>query len=334
MDNLAIIIPIYREPLALMKQAEKVFSKFNVYWVIHHHDFKTMENAKSVKGTANIIVCMSDSHKKADMVNYAVNAMDKKYISVFDIDNIPSDKFFDKCFEAIEEGYDLAFGVPYTHNTGRFLPDCKMIEEKQWNFSLKNMCQVYANGYAPIVGSGFVCLRDKFIKAGFSSDTVTEDADMTMQWTKLGYKVKLIDEMFTGETPTNLFNTLMQRARWYKGTLQSLFKHKDLREKNDMLFTVYAWTILSPILTFFICAKYLLLLLPIGLWVIPMLFLFLFQDFEYQHWCLRRNHGYLKRSESYKWIVLALIGLIVPFIAIFEYFFMPNVWHLTRKKGI
>ncbi|HEX3102290.1 MAG TPA: glycosyltransferase, partial [Pyrinomonadaceae bacterium] len=62
---------------------------------------------------------------------------------------------------------------------------------------------------------------------GFSSDTLAEDQDLTIQVRKLGYKIGY-EEAAIGltEAPDSLRNLAKQRFRWSFGTLQCMWKHK------------------------------------------------------------------------------------------------------------
>ncbi len=63
---------------------------------------------------------------------------------------------------------------------------------------------------------------------GFSSDTLAEDQDLTIQVRKLGYSIGY-EELAIGltEAPDSLRNLAKQRFRWSYGTLQCMWKHKD-----------------------------------------------------------------------------------------------------------
>ncbi len=63
---------------------------------------------------------------------------------------------------------------------------------------------------------------------GFSSDTLAEDQDLTIQVRKLGYHIGY-EESAIGltEAPDSLRNLAKQRFRWSYGTLQCMWKHKN-----------------------------------------------------------------------------------------------------------
>ena len=64
---------------------------------------------------------------------------------------------------------------------------------------------------------------------GFSLDTLAEDTDLTLCLHKNGYRVDYApDAVAWTEAPESLATLAKQRFRWAFGTLQCLFKHKDL----------------------------------------------------------------------------------------------------------
>jgi cellulose synthase/poly-beta-1,6-N-acetylglucosamine synthase-like glycosyltransferase/peptidoglycan/xylan/chitin deacetylase (PgdA/CDA1 family) len=73
---------------------------------------------------------------------------------------------------------------------------------------------------------------------GFSTDTLAEDQDLTLQIRKLGYEIGY-EETAIGwtEAPHTLRQLAKQRYRWGYGTLQCLWKHRDalLRPKYGTL---------------------------------------------------------------------------------------------------
>jgi cellulose synthase/poly-beta-1,6-N-acetylglucosamine synthase-like glycosyltransferase len=63
---------------------------------------------------------------------------------------------------------------------------------------------------------------------GFSSDTLAEDQDLTLQIRKLGYKIGYEEGAIAWtEAPATLRMLARQRFRWGYGTLQCLWKHRD-----------------------------------------------------------------------------------------------------------
>jgi peptidoglycan-N-acetylglucosamine deacetylase len=84
---------------------------------------------------------------------------------------------------------------------------------------------------------------------GISSDTVAEDADLTVAIRRLGWRVSYDEEAIAWtEAPETANALIRQRFRWTFGTLQSFWKHRDtlLRPKYGTL----GWIALPNIFVF------------------------------------------------------------------------------------
>ena len=64
---------------------------------------------------------------------------------------------------------------------------------------------------------------------GISTDTLAEDTDLTLALHRLGWRVRYAPRALAWtETPESLADLIRQRFRWGFGTLQCLWKHRDL----------------------------------------------------------------------------------------------------------
>src|SRR5262249_56055623 len=62
---------------------------------------------------------------------------------------------------------------------------------------------------------------------GYHTDTVAEDADLTMALLQRGYRVQYQDlALAYTEAPVNANGLMRQRFRWSFGILQSVWKHR------------------------------------------------------------------------------------------------------------
>jgi peptidoglycan-N-acetylglucosamine deacetylase len=82
---------------------------------------------------------------------------------------------------------------------------------------------------------------------GFHTDTVAEDADLTMALLRNGYRVEYEDlALAFTEAPTNARSLMRQRFRWSFGILQAVFKHRCVFARKGVL----GWIALPNILIF------------------------------------------------------------------------------------
>jgi cellulose synthase/poly-beta-1,6-N-acetylglucosamine synthase-like glycosyltransferase/peptidoglycan/xylan/chitin deacetylase (PgdA/CDA1 family) len=95
--------------------------------------------------------------------------------------------------------------------------------------------------------------REAVLRAGgFSGDTLAEDCDLTLGLHRMGWRVTQDDVARADtEAPETLDALLKQRVRWTFGTIQAIFKHKNmlLRPRFGLLGTVtLPWSAVSVVL--------------------------------------------------------------------------------------
>jgi cellulose synthase/poly-beta-1,6-N-acetylglucosamine synthase-like glycosyltransferase/peptidoglycan/xylan/chitin deacetylase (PgdA/CDA1 family)/spore germination protein YaaH len=81
----------------------------------------------------------------------------------------------------------------------------------------------------------------------FHTDTVAEDADLTMALLRRGYRVKYEDRALAyTEAPVNASGLMRQRFRWSFGILQAVYKHRETFARKGAL----GWVALPNIVVF------------------------------------------------------------------------------------
>ncbi|MFB6211180.1 MAG: glycosyltransferase family 2 protein [Halobacteriales archaeon] len=70
----------------------------------------------------------------------------------------------------------------------------------------------------------------------FDGDTLTEDRDATVKILKAGYETRAIDAICYTEAPETWMDLYNQRLRWYRGSVQTLLKHRDVFRRPDFGF--------------------------------------------------------------------------------------------------
>ena len=82
---------------------------------------------------------------------------------------------------------------------------------------------------------------------GYQTDTVAEDADLTMALLRRGYRVEYEDRALAyTEAPINAHGLMRQRFRWSFGILQAVFKHRKVFARKGAL----GWVALPNIVVF------------------------------------------------------------------------------------
>lgn len=115
--------------------------------------------------------------------------------------------------------------------------------------------RAYAAWNCITVLPGAICAvrREALVKlGGFSTDTLAEDTDLTLALHRLGHRIEYAPKAIAWtEAPESFLTLAKQRFRWAFGTLQCLWKHRDLlfSSQNKAL----GWFSLPSIWLFQIC---------------------------------------------------------------------------------
>jgi cellulose synthase/poly-beta-1,6-N-acetylglucosamine synthase-like glycosyltransferase len=344
--SLAILVPIWKEPSRLLKQNLELFShiqypgRCQVYWVFHHQDEKTIQEARILAKSFGIVISPKEKHLKASNLNFAVDQVPEDIISVFDVDDMFSENYFVDGVKMLLEHPEIRLcsgSGSISNKNASLLTRCQEMERVEWNFIWQHMIYKVSGGWGPVPGSGFIMWKKDLLEiGGLSEETVTEDIDLLIRLMKAGKKIGYFDGTYFMEAPTSLFVMMRQRARWYKGTLQLFKTHPDLKQANPMLHQTYLWTLSAQALTLLRLAKYpFVFACNIGIaWQVFLVFLFLVADLEIPHWEMVKRHGLLSRKNSYSMAVLDLVTLFVPLIALIDYWRRPLYWYKTPKRGV
>ena len=104
-------------------------------------------------------------------------------------------------------------------------------------------------GAVSVVPGAIGAWRTAYVRdaAGYHTDTVAEDADLTMALLQRGYRVEYEDRALAyTEAPTNANGLMRQRFRWSFGILQAVYKHREAFARKGVL----GWVALPNIIVF------------------------------------------------------------------------------------
>lgn len=93
-------------------------------------------------------------------------------------------------------------------------------------------------GTVVVIPGAFGAFRRRVIEGvgRFDNDTLTEDRDATVKVLKEGYRAEAIDAGCLTEAPETWTDLYKQRLRWYRGTVQTILKHRDVFHRPDLGF--------------------------------------------------------------------------------------------------
>lgn len=138
---------------------------------------------------------------------------------------------------------------------------------------------------------------------GYHTDTVAEDADLTMALLQAGYKVEYEDRAIAyTEAPTNASGLMRQRFRWSFGILQAVYKHRKATVREGAL----GWIAIPNIIVFQI-------LLPL---VSPFIdIMFAVGALKYLLWDKQFHPDTADPASFQKLILYFVLFLVIDFIA-------------------
>ncbi len=102
--------------------------------------------------------------------------------------------------------------------------------EYMYSFNL-DRCAYDALSCITVVPGAVCAMRKSAVRhaGGISMDTLAEDTDLTLALHKMGYKIRYASAALAWtEAPETIKGLFKQRIRWVYGTLQCLWKHRDM----------------------------------------------------------------------------------------------------------
>ena len=228
----------------------------DVYVVADNCTDKTADIARAKN--AHVLERFDEKHKgKGFALKYFFENIDIKGYDaycIFDADNTASRDFIAEMNSHINCGEKIIQGFRCVSNpTENAVSACYTL---YFSFIMKYYMRArYNRGLSCIVsGTGFVFTRE-LIENGWNTNTVTEDAEFSIQNIIKGDKVALAENaIFYDEQPTSFSASITQRHRWTVGTVQLLKSYtqpllnagKNAEEKHLCLDT-FMFLVMAPV---------------------------------------------------------------------------------------
>lgn len=354
-----ILLPLFKEDYAItrllnsIKNLDYPKTKLDVILIVEQYDRKTLKFLKSQDlDSFYQIISVPKSHPqtKPKACSYALRFAKGKYLTIYDVEDIPDKDQLLKAVEMFRASPDnvvcLQSKLNYYNRTDNILSKLFSIEYSIWfDYLLKGLEKT--DTPIPLGGtSNHFKLKVLRKLKGWDPYNVAEDADIGYSLAKAGYKTKILDSMTMEESPIRLKTWLYQRARWIKGHLQTYIVHlrtmPQLRKhcgiNGVMGFHLFLFLpVMSYFLQFMLCA---IMLFPkVSSWH-P--YLSLMSMINYITWivfsiCLAGFIAIKSRWKKMFWSILLypmyyLFHSIAFFMAVYQLFFNPHYWNKTPRK--
>ncbi|MEM8772561.1 MAG: glycosyltransferase family 2 protein [Pseudomonadota bacterium] len=235
---ITILLPLYRDAKALpalnqaMRAIEYPAEKLDIKILLEEDDAETRREAEqfSADGFYDIIIVPTGGPKtKPKACNFGMHFARGDLIVIYDAEDQPEPDQLLKAAAAFAAGDDKLACVQarlnYYNRDDNWLTRQFTLEYSLWfDWLLPALQRLGAP--IPLGGTSNFLRSDVLMEAGgWDPFNVTEDADLGLRLSKLGYQVEILDSTTFEEANCQVGNWIRQRSRWMKGYLQTWLVH-------------------------------------------------------------------------------------------------------------
>ncbi|MGE5518497.1 MAG: polysaccharide deacetylase family protein [Candidatus Dadabacteria bacterium] len=254
----SIIVPAYNEEVNAVSSLHNLlrtdYPNFNIIFVDDGSKDSTYEKVSmAFQGYSNVVVLAKPNGGKASALNYGISQTNAEYVVCIDADTkLRPDavSLLMKHFLTDEQQeIGAVAGNVKVGNEVNILTKWQAIEYiSSQNFDRRAFAYLNAITVVPGAIGGF---RKQAIEdaGGFTTDTLAEDADITVRIVRAGYIIENeADALAFTEAPEKLKQFMKQRYRWSFGILQTVWKNRDALFNSQ--YKWLGWLALPNILLF------------------------------------------------------------------------------------
>ncbi len=198
-----------------------------VYVAVNNSTDRTAEFARAAG--ANVIDCRERVRCKGDALRCAFRELldtDFDAFVILDADNIADPDFFAQANLALCRGSHVAQGYRDSKNPGDGWVAGGTSIFYWFMSSLYNRSRANMGLSANLNGTGFMVSADLLRRSGFQTATLTEDLEFSAQCALMGEKIGWMEyARVYDDQPLRLWDSMVQRKRWYAGSLQCLMRY-------------------------------------------------------------------------------------------------------------
>ncbi|MCS6875158.1 MAG: glycosyltransferase [Pyrinomonadaceae bacterium] len=230
----SIVIPAFNEEKVIVKTLRSIFRQdypnFEIIVVDDGSTDRTSEVIRESFSDERLFVFRIENSGKAEALNYGIRRAKGEIVITLDADTVFATEtvknlvshFRDKKVGAVA-------GNAKVGNRINLMTKWQAVEYiTVQNMEKRAMSAV--NAITVVPGAVGAWRREAIEEAGlFQADTLAEDQDLTIRVRKLGYRIVYAEDAiaFT-EAPDSFRGFIRQRFRWCFGTLQCMWKHREI----------------------------------------------------------------------------------------------------------
>ena len=271
----SVLVPVFRETrvlgqlLSALTQLDYPIDKLDIKLILEEND-TAMHRAVAALGLPEhfdlIIVPIGSPQTKPRALNYALQFARGELLTIYDAEDMPEPDQLKKAAATFASGPDRLA--------------CLQAELTFYNANENWLTRQFAIEYSVLFGVVLPCLarhqlpvplggtsnhfRTHILRSVGAWDpfNVTEDADLGLRLARQNYQIQMLDSKTYEEANVQLGNWVHQRARWFKGFLQTWLVYmrdpRSLRKQigwdglwavNATIFGTFFSSIVHPIFT-------------------------------------------------------------------------------------
>jgi len=230
----SVIVPAYNEEVNAVSSLQNLlkcdYPNFNIVFVNDGSKDDTLANVTEAYQSNTIVTILDKPNGgKASALNYGINFTEADYVVCIDADTkLKSDAVSKLMRHFNNSEVGAVAGNVKVGNENNWITRWQSIEYTT-SQNIDRKAFGYFNGIAVVPGA-IGAFSKKAIEdaGGFTSDTLAEDADLTMRILRCGYIIKNENSAVAmTETPESLQQFMKQRFRWTFGVMQTFWKNRD-----------------------------------------------------------------------------------------------------------
>ncbi|PIE26898.1 MAG: N-acetylglucosaminyltransferase [Micrococcales bacterium] len=233
-----VLVPAYREPevigkvISAMRNLEYPQDRLDVRLMLEADDEQTIQAARAALPAASIsmvLVPPAEPRTKPKACNYGLLDSPGEFVTIFDAEDKPEPLQLRRAVTALRRlGPQYACvqaQLSYFNAHQNIITKWFTVEYANW-FRLLLPGLVSVGAPLPLGGTSNHFHANVLRSVGaWDAFNVTEDADLGIRLSRLGYQVGVLDSVTLEEANSDFINWVKQRSRWYKGYLQTWLVH-------------------------------------------------------------------------------------------------------------
>ncbi|MBF4577245.1 glycosyltransferase [Frondihabitans sp. VKM Ac-2883] len=233
-----VLVPVFHEANIVAQLIDNLggldypVHKLEVLILIEEEDLETRQAIEKAEPPAHFhIVTVPKGHPqtKPRACNVGLFLASGSYLVIYDAEDTPDPDQLKKALIAFDRGGDdtvcVQAALNYFNATENALTRMFTLEYSYWfDYMLAGLDR--SNLPIPLGGTSNHFRTEALIElGGWDPYNVTEDADLGIRASAIGYRVGVINSTTMEEANTSIPNFIRQRSRWIKGYMQTTLVH-------------------------------------------------------------------------------------------------------------